>query len=353
MPKTDYAYSMLRLFELLRLIPRRPANRTIRQLQEDLSERLGEPVNKRWVERSLQMLKDHFPIQLNDKSRPYGWNWAQGATFDIPGMTLPEAQTLALAEQYLKPLLPKTIWSSLQGLFKQARSKLSQSPNHGRGRRSWLDKVRSVPAWQPLMQPTIDPRVRDTVYQALHTDQPFRARYQKPWQEEPVEYTIHPLGLVQRGSLVYLVCLLDDYDDLRLLCLHRLRSATALDDPLRRPPSFNLDQAIADGLLGMGGSNEPIRLVARFYKPVAMHLLDTPLAEDQTIEEVDDYHLQLTATVRHTAQLEWWLRSFASEVEVLAPPELRKSMAEQAYWLMRKYGSESARPGAPGGTGER
>ena len=78
----------------------------------------------------------------------------------------------------------------------------------------------------------------------------------------------------------------------------------------------------------MGGSNTPIRLVTRFYKPVA---------KDQVIEEVDEYHLQLTATVRHTVQLQWWLQSFASEVEVIEPPELRKAMAEQAEWLMGKY----------------
>ena len=68
-----------------------------------------------------------------------------------------------------------------------------------------------------------------------------------------------------------------------------------------------------------------------------MPLLDTRLAEDQTIEDVGDYHLELTATVLHTAQLEWWLRSFASEVEVLEPPELREAMAEQAYWMVRRY----------------
>ena len=209
MPKEDYAYSLQRLFELLRLIPKPPVQRTISQLLEELSEILEEPVDKRWMERSLQMLKDQFPIHLNDKSRPYGWCWEKGASFDIPGMTLSEAQTLALAEQHLKPLLPGTIWESLQGLFTQAHKKLKLPQHHAPGRRSWLDKVRSVPAWQPLLAPHIDPVIRNTVYQALHTDQPFRAGYQKPWQDEPVEYTIHPLGLVQRGSLNYLDSVLD------------------------------------------------------------------------------------------------------------------------------------------------
>lgn len=337
MPKEDYARSLQRLFELLRLIPKPPVQRTISELQRELSEVLGEPVDKRWMERALQILRDQFPIHVNDKSRPYGWRWEKHASFDIPGMTLSEAQTLALAEQHLKPLLPRTIRDELQGLFGQARKMLGQPQHHPRGRRSWLDKVRSVPAWQPLLEPSVDPAIRDTVYQALHTDRPFRAGYQKPWQDEPIEYTIHPLGLVQRGQILYLVCVMEDFDDLRLLCLHRIRSAELLDEPLRIPPGFDLDKAIADGLFGMGGSNEPIKLVARFYKPVAMHLLDAPLAEGQFIDEVDEYHLQLTATVPHTAQLQWWLQSFASEVEVIEPPELREAMAEQAEWLVRKY----------------
>lgn len=334
MPKEEYAGSLQRLFELLRLIPKPPVQRTISELQRELSEVRGEPVDKRWMERSLQMLRDQFPIHVNDKSRPYGWRWEKHASFDIPGMTLSEAQTLALAEQHLKPLLRRTIRDALQGLFGQARKMLGQPQHHPRGRRSWLDKIRSVPAWQPLLEPSVDPAIRDTVYQALHSDRPFRAGYQKPWQDEPIEYTVHPLGLVQRGQILYLVCVMEDFDDLRLLCLHRIRSAELLDEPLRTPPGFDLDKAIAGGLFGMGGSLSSWSPASTNRWPC---ICWTWLAVDQTIKDIDDYHLELTATVLHTAQLEWWLRSFASEVEVLEPPELREAMAEQAEWLMRKY----------------
>lgn len=197
--------------------------------------------------------------------------------------------------------------------------------------------MRSVPAWQPLLAPTIDAEIRDTVYQALLEEKQLRAGYQKPWEDEPTEYIVHPLGLIQRGVSIYLVCTFDGYDDLRLLALHRIRSVEPLPKPARRPLGFDLDQAIDDGLLGMGGSRQSIQLVAKFYKPVAQHLLDTPLSADQVVEDVDTYHLQITATVLHTAQIEWWLRSFGSEVEVLKPAELREAMAEQVRWMARKY----------------
>ena len=53
MPKEDYARSLQRLFELLRLIPKHPVQRTISELQSELSEVLGEPVDKRWMERGV------------------------------------------------------------------------------------------------------------------------------------------------------------------------------------------------------------------------------------------------------------------------------------------------------------
>ena len=57
MPNEDYAHFLQRLFELLRLMPSNPAQRTIRELQVAISERLGYPFHKRWMERSLHMLK--------------------------------------------------------------------------------------------------------------------------------------------------------------------------------------------------------------------------------------------------------------------------------------------------------
>ncbi|MDD2770339.1 MAG: WYL domain-containing protein [Methylococcus sp.] len=337
MARKQYGESISQYFELLKLIPKHPAQATASELQAKLSERLGTTADKRWVERALKTLSQQFPIRRNDKGTPYGWCWLQGATLDIPGLTLREAQTLALVKQQLAPLLPPAHLETLQAIFGHAEEKLRNNQARHPGQRHWQDKIRTLPAWQPLLPPTVAPAVRDTVFEALDRGKQLRASYQKPWQDEPVEYTLHPLALVQRGVSIYLVCTFDGYDDPRVVALHRIQTAQRLDDPADRPPDFNLDQAIDDGLFGMGGSLEPIRLVARFYKPVAQHLLDTPLSEDQQVEDVDTHHLRLTATVLHTTQLEWWLRSFGAEVEVLEPAELREAMAEQTRWLARKY----------------
>ncbi len=58
------------------------------------------------------------------------------------------------------------------------------------------------------------------------------------------------------------------------------------------------------------------------------HLVETPLSEDQVIESVDADHVCVTATVRDTAQLEWWLLGFGSSVLVLEPVALAVRIAD-------------------------
>jgi len=41
------------------------------------------------------------------------------------------------------------------------------------------------------------------------------------------------------------------------------------------------------------------------------------LSEDQKIETYDDDHVIVTATLRDTAQLEWWLRALGDMVSVI------------------------------------
>ena len=72
-------------------------------------------------------------------------------------MNLSESRTLALNEQHLQPLLYGTVLESLQFLYTQAHKMQNQAQHFSTGRHSFLDKVRTVPIWQPLLTPRVDP----------------------------------------------------------------------------------------------------------------------------------------------------------------------------------------------------
>jgi predicted DNA-binding transcriptional regulator YafY len=239
----------------------------------------------------------------------------------------PTALTLRLIEQFIPTLLPPTIRDLLAPQFAQARAVLGANPDNAL--RQWADCVRVVPREMPLQPPKFNNDAVRVVYDALLGGRRFAADYRSRANEndEMKTYEVNPLGLVARGNLLYLVCTLWDYHDIRQLALHRLATASLIDKLVTRPDAFDLDQYIQCGEFQYP-VGPPIQLKAKFWRGAAAHLIETPLSEDQVIQSLDAGHVLVTATVRDTAQLDWWLLGFGSSVRVLEPPELAVRIAE-------------------------
>jgi len=123
----------------------------------------------------------------------------------------------------------------------------------------------------------------------------------------------------------YLYCRISDYEDLRILALHRIQSAAMLEDAAKSPAGFSIDEAINSGKFGFGEGKQ-IRLEAIFYHGAGDHLFETPLSNDQVLTELENGNMKLIATVADTPQLTWWLLGLGDGVEVIKPMSLRQSI---------------------------
>ena len=148
---------------------------------------------------------------------------------------------------------------------------------------------------------------------------------------------LNPLGLVVRNSTIYLVCTIEEQSELRQLPLQRMESVMVLDSPALRPEKFDLDQAIAEGMLGIQYGAKPIKLEAYFSSHVAQYLAESPIAEDQAIGEEEDGEVRFTATVPDTFELRQWLKSFGDEAVVTKPVTLRAEFKDIANSLAAYY----------------
>ena len=73
-------------------------------------------------------------------------------------------------------------------------------------------------------------------------------------------------------------------------------------------------------------------------EPIAPnHLTESPLSHDQTIESEIDGQVQITATVKKTRQLKWWLLGFGAQVEVVKPKRLRNEFIAIANNMVGRY----------------
>ena len=329
-------HTLLRQWHMLHALPRAPRRITVQQLRSHLND-AEFAVTERTIQRDLQELAQVFPLVVDERNKPFGWSWQQDSpSFDLPGLTVPEALTLTLVAQQLTNSLPPVTLDTLQPHFRSAQQALAAIEPQAHAN-AWLGKVRTISPMQRLLAPEIDQACQRVVYDALMRDRQLKLGYRKRDTLQTVQYgAVHPLAIIQRGQLIYLVCMFADYEDVRMLALHRVVSAEMLFLESRKKAGFNLDAYIASGSMGIL-AGEPIVLRAVFSKSAGEHLYETPLSGEQQLRQLPDDTLELLATVPNTKELQWWLLGLGDGVLVLEPPELRDELRGIVERMAKRY----------------
>jgi predicted DNA-binding transcriptional regulator YafY len=334
MPKASTRDTLLRQWEILQLLTHGGAGKSHIQILEELGER-GYTVTKRTVERDLAQLFEAFPqIECNKKGTPWGWRWGYGASINIPGISITEALSTELIKNTLRPLLPASILKPVEPHFEQAAARLKQARATNQIA-SWAEKVYQIDPTMPLVPPTIDRDVLDAVQSALMADQQLEVEYQSFEREEAETRRLHPLGLVQRGPISYLVATAFDYDDIRIWALHRMSMAERIPEIRNVPDNFNLEEYVKSGKLHFG-STRPTKLKATITSDLAQILKETPISTDQKLSFKNETYT-LSATVPDTWQLHWWILSQGPDMEILYPKALRNSIATSLREAAGRY----------------
>lgn len=329
--------TILRYFQMLRLIPKEPESISTPDLLLKLQD-LGYAIDIRTVQRDLNKLSSSglFPFTSSEDTKPLCWFWPkQTVRMQFPLMTAEEALTFKLVEQFLIPLLPLSVKDQMADYFAMADNALKISPLA-----NWADKVRIIPNNQSLLPAQINSEVLSVVYEALLKNRRFTAIYRrrgKP-QDEIKPYEVSPLGLIFKDSAVYLVATLWDYPDVKQLATHRFQEATLLEKTATVPNGFTLDNYIAEGEFDYPTvSGHTINITLNIQPWLNKQLTETPLSQNQHITPKDESTFQLQATVKDTRQLRWWLKSLGADVEILEPQSLREEFAEHAKALSGMY----------------
>jgi len=334
MPKATHHHALARQWELLRLLPSRLPGITANELASRLQGN-GFIVSKRTVERDLTELSTLFGIACNDKGMPYGWYWMNGEPADLPGVSITDAISLNLIEEFLRPLVPAAMLATLEARFRLAKKKLEELSVDNKIAR-WIDKVRYVPPTLALIPPKITEGILEIIQEGLLTEKQIAVRYHKPSSSTPHDLILHPLGIAQRGAATYLVATAYDYSDIRLYAAHRIEAASLRDEDAVKPTGFSLEAYVAAGALQFG-SGEKIDLTARINQTLASILEETPLSTNQqiTMEAADRF--LFNASVVDSWQLRWWILSQGANIEIISPPEIREKTRETLNRALALY----------------
>lgn len=321
--RPDTLDTALLMVELLRRIPR-GRKVTTGELHQQLKS-AGFERDLRTIQRQLEILSEHFDIERDERSKPYGYRWLEHSHgLAVPRLTPQESLLLQLAQEHLKNLLPARLMQSMDGFFTQARRNLGDGQGPGAEQahleREWPRKVRVVATSQPLLPPRVLPGVLETVSEALYANRWLVLDYRNAaGRRKPIR--VMPLGLAQQGPCLYLVCRYEGFDNERSLALHRILSAEMLGLAFDRPAEFDLQQYDADGRFGFG-EGQRVRLTFCIDATAGFHLRETPLSEDQQLQDAGQGWIEVSATVTDSAMLERWLRGFGEDVKSIQKSQI-------------------------------
>lgn len=301
-----------------------------RELQEQL-QREGIDISLRTIQRDLNQISQRFPIESN-KTVPQGWRWRADAPIQsLPHMTSSQAVTFMMVEEHLKHLLPPSLLEEMHPWFDLARRSLSNQNNV----RQWINRVRIVPANQPLIPPIVDRQAQQSIYEGLLQDKQLECVYQSRISSAEKTYILNPLALVQKGSIIYLVCTRHDKTDIQTFALHRFKTAEVLSSRALHPVGFDIDNYIDSGALGFRVDfNRPvenIHLRITLNEKDAQFFEESQLSRDQIITKTADGLAIVSAHVPFTSQLVWWLRSFGNKIQYLEPQEVFDAVQKSSH----------------------
>ena len=328
--------TILRQMNMLGLIPRFPEKTFTNKIKDELSD-LGYETTIRTIQRDLLELSRSFPLVSDERSYPFGWSWKKDAKgYESPAMDPIQALTFSLAAQYLEPLMPKANFKRIEIFFERAENILLGSEKSKLTR--WRNRVKVIPENMRFKEPKMNEGVRQKLYRAIYEGTQIKGLYKNRGENIPKKRHIHPLGIVIKGSMHYLICMMEeDPVHPRFLPIQRFVEVEILDENVKEPKSFNLEKFIHKNNLSYAFSEKLYTFEAIFDKTIAFHLTETPLNNSQVVKELPDDKLFIKARVPDTLQFEQWLMSFGDKVEVLKPKKLRNKFKKIANNLITIY----------------
>lgn len=282
-------------------------------------------ISERTARRDLEALAVAGIPVYSQPGRGGGWSLLGGARTDLSGLAAAEARTLflvagpsAAATPQIKAALRKLVRALPEAEAEAAASAVVLDPT------SWDRTTVPPPAHLEVLQrAVVDGRQVRLVY----------AGRDRPESER----TVHPLGLVAKRSVWYLVAGTDAGQ--RTFRLSRVRSVVVTDQPVERPYGFDLADTWKSIVAEIDERRAPFRATAR-ADPHAVSWLRSMFGTRLSVGDVaEDGRVEVEIRSWSAESLAAELVGFGAHVEVLEPGEVRESFARLGAELARRYGS--------------
>ena len=256
-----------------------------------------------------------------------GWSLVGGARTDLSGLNAAEARALFLvagpgaATPEVKAALRKLV-RALPETFRASAESATGAV------------IIDASDWdrEPVDPPVHLAALQQAVVDGVQVRLDYAGR-----DRDPGSRLVHPLGLVAKRQTWYLIA--DTDDGMRTFRVSRVRAVTLTDEPVRRPPGFDL-AATWQGVLSTLDERRTPCKVAALADPDIVGVLHGVLGTRLSVGETSDDGRVAVEIRGHRAEIvAAELAGFADHLEVTAPDAVRAQLAHLGSHLTARYGS--------------
>ncbi|WP_340559735.1 helix-turn-helix transcriptional regulator [Streptomyces sp. GSL17-111] len=286
-------------------------------------------VSERTARRDLDALSMAGVPVYSVQGRGGGWRLVGGARTDLSGLTAREARALFLVAGPASAATPAV---------KAALRKLVHAlpePFRGQAEAAASSLVTDPQRWGSSRTEPRPPRFLDALQDAVIRGVQVRLGYVDREGAE-TERTVHPLGIVAKGSSWYLVAHTEA--GRRVFRIDRVSSADPTDDPAHRPEDFDLAESWREIADEIDRRRTPLKVHA-VCAPAGMYLLRMMLGGRlQVGGSTPDGRIEVVIGGDHAYALAGELAGLVEWLEVTGPPDVLDHLASIGHALVERYG---------------
>ncbi|KAA6462146.1 YafY family transcriptional regulator [Acidobacteria bacterium AB60] len=303
-----------------------------RATERELAERLE--VSQRTIHRDLEALSAANVPVVALRGSQGGWELAEGWRTQVPALEANELRALVMAQPRAlgHPRLRAAAESALNKLMAALPGSMREEAAVMRERihvdpTGWWEAGEDV-SGLPLVQDAVM-RDKKLTFDYIRADGEASAR------------TVDPLGLVAKGSTWYLIARTPN--GMRTFRLSRMSGVTVLATGFKRPARFDLNEHWKQSTTELEGKRRgyPVELAVQegAAKWLRGWLRATPSGAGQAVP--GEGWTAMRVEFEDLGQARFMVLGLGSRARVIAPPELRKAVAEEIGGMLAQMSRES------------
>jgi len=287
----------------------------------------------RTVYRDLEALQlAGFPIFTDRVDGKNLWSVLDSARHHIPiPLNLTELMALYFSRGMMTVLKGTVFYESLETFFRKIKATLPAETIHYLDRLEDSFEVGSKP-YRPCgqLRDSID-----TISEAAAQRKIIEIEYFTMSRKEKTRRKVAPYKIWFFDGAFYLVGNCGLREDIRIFAIDRIKSLELTGETFEMPQDFKVEEFMQSSFGVFHGKPQNVRI--RFASEVAGYISEKIWHRTQKIKPQKDGSLIFEARVAGTDEIKFWLMTWGSKAEVLAPAALRDEIAAEAKAMLKNY----------------